>query len=65
MVIPPRPPEPTATTATEVTPVGATHEYEPEVIYAFYPGVTPVVTELLAELSTLLPTEFVARTVNV
>jgi hypothetical protein len=35
--IDPAPPPPTATTLTDVTPVGATHEYVPAVVYACWP----------------------------
>jgi hypothetical protein len=48
-----------------VTPAGATQLYEPGVVYICEPIGGGGVTLLLAELAELVPTEFVAVTVNV
>jgi hypothetical protein len=58
----PLPPPPTATTLTLVTPDGAVHEVVPAEVKLTCPG---IVNELLGELEALLPTLFVAYTVNV
>jgi hypothetical protein len=60
----PAPPPPTVTTDTDVASIGI-KLYVPAVVYNCDPGVTAGVTLLLVALLALVPTEFVAVTMNV